>query len=174
MVESTLIDALNFNARNLAIRWKEKIRKAEQLKHYNALDDKALIDMNSALYSLVARTIDRGLDRSGVGNFFVVLGKEQMRHNFPVSETLYGISLAEQIVIEYIMSDFVHDNPMQMYAAIGVVSKVAEFFVLGCFYTTKGFLEETYTHMNKKDAVSETLLKKYFKDDFFFKDNELS
>jgi hypothetical protein len=121
------------------------------------------------MYPLVARTLDRGLDRSVVGNFFVTLGKDRMRNNFPISETIYGINLTQQTVIEYIMTDFVHDNPVQMYNAIGLITKVAEFFVLGCFYVTKGFLEETYTHMNKQDAVSEELLKKYFKDDVFFK-----
>lgn len=169
MVDRILIDSLNFNARNLAIRWRNKIRKATHLKHYNALDDNGLVEINEPLYPLVARTLDRGLDRSVVGGFFVTLGKERMRHNFPISETIYGISLAEQTVIEYIMTDFVHDNPVQMYAGMGVVTKVADFFILSCFYVTKGFLEETYTHMNKKDAVSEELLKKYFRDDFFFK-----
>ncbi|MDR2535905.1 MAG: hypothetical protein LBD29_07740 [Treponema sp.] len=169
MIDSSLIDSLNFNARNLGIKWKNKIRKAPHLKHYNALDDNGLIALNEGLYPLAARTLDRGLDRSVVGGFFVALGKDQMRRNFPISEIIYGISLSEQSVIEYIMTDFIHDNPVQMYTAMGVITNIAEFFILGCFYTTKGFLEETYTHMNKNEAVSEELLKKYFRDDFFFK-----
>jgi hypothetical protein len=56
-----------------------------------------------------------------------------------------------------------------MYQAMGVMTKVAEFFILGSFYVTKGFLEATYTHMSRNEDVSEELLKKYFKDDFFFK-----
>jgi hypothetical protein len=56
-----------------------------------------------------------------------------------------------------------------MYQAMGALNTIAEFFILGCFYLTKGFLEETYTHMKGRDAVSEELLRKYFKDDFFFK-----
>jgi hypothetical protein len=56
-----------------------------------------------------------------------------------------------------------------MYQAMGALTRVAEFFLLGSFYATKGFLEETYTSMSSSDKVSEELLKKYFKDDFFFK-----
>jgi hypothetical protein len=70
------------------------------------------------------------------------------------------------------MNDFVLDNPIRMYQAMGVSSKTAEFFLLGCFYLTKGSLEAIYTLMNQNDAVSEELLKKYFRDDFFFKKNE--
>ena len=171
MVDSNLINSLNLNARNLALRWKEKIRKASHLKHYNALGDDALLDLNSPVYPLAGRVLDRGLDRSVVGGFFVAFGKDSMRRNFPISETIYGLTLAEQTVIEYIMADFTHDNPVQMYSAMGIITKIAELFNLGCFYVTKGFLEETYTHMNTSDAVSEELLKKYFRDDFFFKKN---
>jgi hypothetical protein len=59
-----------------------------------------------------------------------------------------------------------------MYQAMGIVTKVSEYFLLGCFYLTKGFLEATYTTMNRDDAVSEELLKKYFRDDFFFKKDD--
>jgi len=119
----------------------------------------------------LSRTLDRGLDRAMVGNFFVKLGKKHVKEGFPVSEVIYGMNLAQQVVINYLMTDFILDNPVRMYQAIGVVNRVSEFFLLGCFYIIKGFLEATYLEMNKTDKVSEDLLKKYFKDDFFFKDN---
>jgi hypothetical protein len=52
---------------------------------------------------------------------------------------------------------------------MGATTTIAEFCLLGCYYITKGFLEETYTHMSNHDKVSEELLKKYFKDEFFFR-----
>jgi hypothetical protein len=117
----------------------------------------------------LAHSLDRGLDRAVIGDFFVKLGKERMKMEFPVSEVIYAASLAERVVLDYLMNDFAPDNSVRMYQAMGAVSKVAEFFLLGCFYLTKGFLEETYTYMNRNDSVSEELLKKYFRDDFFFK-----
>jgi hypothetical protein len=56
-----------------------------------------------------------------------------------------------------------------MYQSMGALSQVAEFCLLGSFYITKGFLEETYTSMSVHDQVSEEILKKYLRDDFFFK-----
>lgn len=171
MVDRVLIDTLNLRARDFAFRWKDQIRKSPQLKHYNTLGDEDLIGRNIPLYPLLSRTLDRGMDRSRVGDFFVSLGKSRMAEGFPVSEQIYAVNLAQQGVIEYLMTDFVLDSSVRMYQAMGIVKRVSEFFLLGCFYLTKGFLEATYTHMNRKDAVSEELLKKYFKDDFFFKDN---
>ncbi|MDR2470651.1 MAG: hypothetical protein LBD09_00900 [Treponema sp.] len=169
MVDRALIDNLSLQARDFALRWKELIRKSPQLKHYNGMSDEALTAANTLLYPLLARTLDRGLDRAAVGDFFVRLGKERMGEGFPVSEVIYAMNLAEQTVIGYLMTDFVLDSTSRMYQAMGAVNRTAEFFLLGCFYVTKGFLEATYTEMNRIDSVSEDLLKKYFKDDFFFK-----
>ncbi|MDR0589375.1 MAG: hypothetical protein LBG25_02395 [Spirochaetaceae bacterium] len=169
MVDQVLIDTLNLRARDFAVRWKDKIRRSPQLKNYNALSDDRLIEADVLFYPLLARTLDRGLDRAAVGNFFVKLGKNRMADSFPVSEVIYGVNLAQQVVIEYLMTDFVLDSTVRMYQAMGIVTRVSEFFLLGCFYLTKGFLEATYTQLNRNEAVSEELLKKYFKDDFFFK-----
>jgi len=169
MVDHVLIDDLNLRARDFAVKWKNLVRKAPQLKHYNTLDDEALIEADAPFYPLLARTLDRGLDRSHVGNYFVSLGKKRMQDGFPVSEVIYAVNLSERLVIEYIMTEFAPENPVRMYQSMGVITKISEFFLLGCFYVTKGFLEAVYTHMNVHDQVSEELLKKYFKDDFFFK-----
>ena len=168
MVDRVLIDSLQTSI--FPLRWKDLIRKSPQLKHYNGIADEELT-ASALFYPMLSRTLDRGLDRAMVGNFFVKLGKKHVKEGFPVSEVIYGMNLAQQVVINYLMTDFILDNPVRMYQAIGVVNRVSEFFLLGCFYIIKGFLEATYLEMNKTDKVSEDLLKKYFKDDFFFKDN---
>ena len=169
MIDRALIDTLNLKSRDFALRWKDLIRKASQLKHYNGMDDEALIEVNQPIYPLLSRTLDRGFDRSLIGGFFVTMGKEKMHTGFPVSEVIYGISLAQKAVIEFLMTEFAPDNPMRMYQSMGALTNVSEFFLLASFYMTKGFLEETYTSMSTHDKVSEEFLRKYFKDDFFFK-----
>jgi len=169
MVDHALIDNLNLKARDFTLRWISKVRKAQQLKHYNTLDDETLIEAGSPVYPLLAKILDRGLDRALLGNYFVDLGKKRMRDGFPVSEVIYATNLNQKIIIEYIMTEFAPENPVRMYHSMGVVSQVSEFFLLGCFYLTKGFLEAVYTTMSIHDSVSEDLLKKYFRDDFFFK-----
>ena len=171
MVDHTLIDNLNLRAHDFAVKWKNLVRKAPQLKHYNRLEDEALIETETPVFPLLAKILDLGPDRSIMGNFFVNMGKERMRDGYPVSEVIYAISLAERIVIEYIMTDFAPESPVRMYQSMGIISRVSEFFLLGCFYMTKGFLEAVYTKMNVHDSVEEALLKKYFKDDFFFRTN---
>jgi hypothetical protein len=169
MVDGVLFDAFNLQTERFALRWKDQIRQAVQLKHYNTLSDEALVEENISLYPILSRTLSRGLDRSLVGDFFVKLGKRRMDGAFPISEVIYAINLVHKVVIEYIMTEYAPENPLRMYQSMGIMTQVAEFFLLACFYITKGFLEATYTHMNDNDKLSEELLQKYFKDDFFFK-----
>jgi hypothetical protein len=169
MIDRVLIDSLNLKSRDFAVRWKDQIRNAEQLKHYQTLDDETLIEESRPCFPLLSRTLDRGFDRSLVGGFFVKLGKERLHGGFPISEVIYALNISQDVVIEFLMTEFAPDNPMRMYQSMGALTRIAEFFLLGSFYVTKGFLEDTYTRMSKHDKVSEELLRKYFKDDFFFK-----
>ena len=169
MVDHSLIDNLNLNAQDFAFRWKTMVRKAHQLNHYNKIDDDTLTKMNRPIYPLLARTLDRGLDRSIVGGFFVTMGKERMKDGFPISEVIYALNLTQKIVIEYVMTEYAPENSMRMYQSMGFLAQVAEFCLLASFYISKGFLEEIYSSMSNHDKVSEELLKKYFRDEFFFK-----
>jgi hypothetical protein len=169
MIDHTLIDNLTIRAKDFAIRWKDAVRKAFQLKQYNTMDDETLIEGDTLVYPLIAKTLDRGLDRSLFGNFFVTLGKTRMQEGFPISEVIYAMNLSQRLLIEYVMTEFAPESPVRMYQSMGVISSISEFYLLGCFYVSKGYLEEVYTKMNVNHSVSEELLKKYFKDDFFFK-----
>jgi len=169
MIDHALTDNLNLKAHDFAVKWKNKVRKAQQLKHYNSMDDETLIEKYAPFFPLLAKILDRGLDRTLLGNFFVDLGKTRMQDGFPISEVVYAINLLERVLIEYITTEHAPENPVKMYQSMGVISQISEFFLLGCFYLTKGYLEAVYTSMNSHDSVSEELLKKYFKDDFFFK-----
>ena len=171
MIDQSFLNNLNKNAREFAIRWKEKVRITQELKCFNAIDDDTLIEKNTHFYPLLAKILDRGLDRTVLGNFFVDLGKTRMQAGWPISEVIYALNLTEKVVIEYITTEYAPENPVKMYQSMGAMSQIAEFFLLGCFYLTKGYLEAVYTGMNIHDEVSEELLKKYFKDDFFFKES---
>jgi hypothetical protein len=156
-------------AKDFAEKWKHMVRKAHHLEHYNSLDDDNLTTVNINIYPLLSKTLDRGLDSSLIGNFFVNLGKDRMKSGFPVSEVIYTVNLTQKVLIEYIMTEFAPESPIKMYQSMTVISQMAEFFLLACFYITKGYLEEVYTSMNAHDSINEEFLKQYFRDDFFFK-----
>ncbi|MDR0409947.1 MAG: hypothetical protein LBH18_06075 [Spirochaetaceae bacterium] len=169
MIDQTLLATLDFKAKSLSKRWINLIRKEPHLKHYNSFTDEQLYEINTPLYRQLARALERGIDRKVLGSYFVHMGKNRMEKGIPISEVIYASSLSQKTVVDYITSEFMHTNPLAMYQIFGVIDKVNEFFFLGCFYIIKGFLEQTYKHLNHHHNISEDLLKIYFKDDFFFK-----
>ncbi|MDR1149356.1 MAG: hypothetical protein LBK66_12075 [Spirochaetaceae bacterium] len=169
MIDQALLETLDFKAKNLAKRWKNLIRKEPHLKHYNSFTDEQLYEINMPLYHQLARAIERGIDRKAVGGYFVGMGKNGMKQGIPISEVVYACSLSQKTVVDYITYEFLNANPLTTYQIFDTIDKVNEFFFLGCFYMIKGFLEQTYKHLNSQHNISEELLKTCFKDDFFFK-----
>jgi hypothetical protein len=169
MIDQNFLDALNFKGEALGTRWRDQIRKAPQLRAYNAKSDTELLALTLPLYPKLARSLERGIDKNMLGAFFVKMGKDRMRQGYPLSETVFALNICRQIVIEYLESEVVMDNTVQLYQAIGTGSDVAEFFFMGSFYLTKGSLEGIYESMYANGHMSDELLKKYFTDDFFFK-----
>ncbi|MDR2600949.1 MAG: hypothetical protein LBC53_00635 [Spirochaetaceae bacterium] len=167
-----LINTLQFKSKILASRWKDLIRKSPHLRFYNKLNDDLLINIDGPIYQQLAKALDRGIDRSVVGDFFVRIGKDGQKKQFPLSEMVYSIKLDQEMLLEYIETEFILDNPLTMYQTLSILPKVADFFLLGIFYLIKGYNEQTYLTMNLKESVSEELLRKCFTDDFFFKKDE--
>jgi hypothetical protein len=172
MNDRVLIETFNFKAESIARRWMKLIRKEPQLKHYNSLSDEQLCKLNVPHYKQLSRAIERGIDRKLVGSYFVKLGKNRMRKGFPISETVLAYSLCQKVVFDYVISEFVQDNPLALYQVFNVIEKINEFSSIGCFYMIKGFLEQMYESMSSNNNIPEDLLKTYLKDDFFFKKDE--
>jgi hypothetical protein len=169
MIDQALLETLDFKAKSLAKRWKNLIRKESHLKHYNSFTDEQLSEMNIPLYSQLARSIERGIDKKILGRYFVHMGKNRMKQGIPISEVVYACSLCQKTVVDYITHEFLNANLLTTYQIFDMIDKVNEFFFLGCFYIIKGFMEQTYKHLSSQHNISEELLKTCFKDDFFFK-----
>ena len=172
MIDRVLIDSLNLKSRDFAVKWKNLLRNDPRLVHYQAMEDDALIEAGKSIFPLLSKTLDRGMDHSRIGDYFVELGKHRLHSGFTVSEVLFGLNFAQKVVIEYITTEFAPENPMRMYQSLGALTNVSEFFLLGTLYVIRGFLEETYMKMSEHDKVELEVFRKYFKDDLFFKKSD--
>ena len=169
---SRLSETLSLNSEHLARSWLKKIRKSENMKTYNEFPDEELIKMNSGVYRMLALWFQKEADKNSIGSFFVNIGKERRKQGFAVSEVSYAIFLTQRAVLEYFMNENVVDNSMALYTIMGLSGQVADFFFLGSYYMVKGYLEDTYLALQKNEDISDEKLRKYFSDDFFFKDTE--
>jgi hypothetical protein len=171
MLLKGLMDILTSKSEGIARIWVRKVRKASNLKRYNIMTDDELLAINCKLYKTLALWFEKEIDKNNIGAFFVELGKARREQGFPVSEVSFAILLAQRSVLEYITNESVLDTSMALYTVIDLTTQVADFFFLGSYYMMKGYLEDTFIALSKDESMSEDVLRKYFSDEFFFKDS---
>lgn len=150
-------------------RWLAKIRSAQNLKSFRTLSDAELLSLHGEIMSKLARWFEKEADKNEIGGFFVMVGKEYCALGISVSELTMALSQDRKAVVEYLLANEELEGAHRIYALMDTADQVADFFMLGSYYLTKGFLEETFLRMGRGEKMSNEVLGKYFKDDFFFK-----
>jgi hypothetical protein len=150
-------------------RWLQKIKEAKNLKAFTAFSESELHSLHEEIMRKLARWFEKSADKNEIGAFFVMVGKEYCALGVPVSELTWALSLDRKAVTEYLLEEEDLEGAHRIYALMDASDKVADFFMLGAYYLTKGYLEETFIRLRRGEKMSEEVLTKYFKDDFFFK-----
>jgi hypothetical protein len=150
-------------------RWLAKIRKAENLKSFKTLSDSELLSLHEEIMRKLGRWFEKEADKNEIGGFFVMVGKEYCALGISVSELTMALSQDRKAVTEYLLANEELEGAHRIYALMDAADQVADFFMLGSYYLTKGFLEETFLRLGRGEKMSNEVLGKYFKDDFFFK-----
>jgi hypothetical protein len=171
MIFKGLMDVLTLKSEGISRIWVRKVRKAVNLKTYNSLSDDELLDINAELYRMLALWFEKEIDKNRIGSFFVQVGKIRRSEGFPVSEVTFAFLLAQRSVVEYMTNESIVDSSMALYTIVDLTNQVSDFFFLGSYYMMKGYLEDTYLALSRDEALSADVLKKYFSDEFFFKDD---
>jgi hypothetical protein len=170
MLLKSLEDILVGAASGVGRRWIAKIRKAENLAGLKALSDGELASVHGEIMRKLGRWFDKSADKNEIGAFFVMMGKEYCAQGIPLSELTYSLNLDRKAVTEYIVDSENLEGAHRIYALMESLDQVGDFFFLGAYYLSKGFLEETFVRMKYDQRLDDETLNRYFPDDFFFKD----
>jgi len=153
----------------IADNWLGKIHSAPNLKSFRSLSDAELRSLCDEIVRKLARWFEKEADKNEIGGFFVMVGKEYCALGISVSELTMALSQARKAVVEYLLANEDLEGAHRIYALMDSADQVADFFMLGSYYLTKGFLEETFLRMRHGEKMTDEVLSKYLKDDFFFK-----
>lgn len=166
-------DALLTNSEAIGRAWVKLVRKSGNLKIYNSLTDDTLQKNNGKVMRMLLLWFEKEADKNRIGAFFVDIGKNRRKEGYAVSEICYALFLAQHAVLEYISTNYINDSPIALYTTMNSSVQIADFFFLASYYMTKGYLEDTFIALNRDEAMPVDTLRKYFSDDFFFKDDNV-
>ena len=170
MLLKSLDDILVGAAPGVGKRWLAKLRKAENISAINDVEDAELLSVHEEIIRELGRWFDKSADKNEIGAFFVMMGKEYCAQSIPLSELTFALNLDRKAVNEHIVEAEDLEGAHRIYALMEVTDQVGDFFFLGSYYLTKGYLENTFLRMRCEQSLDEEILNKYFPDDFFFKD----
>lgn len=169
MLIGTLLEYLRQNDDRVARLWVQKVRKAGNLKKYKMLGDAELLGINKALFKNLSLWIAGETDKNRLGEYFVDLGKLRRREGFPLSDVSFAMLLVQRTLFDCLTEPPEADNALALSRTMDVIRQTADFFFLGFYYLTKGYLEDTYVAFNREELLPSDVLNKYFPDDFYFK-----
>ncbi len=170
MLLKSLDDILVGAAPGVGMRWLAKLRKAENVAALNGIEDAELLSIHSEIIRKLGRWFDKSADKNEIGAFFVMVGKEYCAHSVPLSELTYSLNLDRKAVTEHIVEGEEVEGAHRIYALMEALDQVGDFFFLGAYYLTKGYLEDTFKRIKCEQCIDDETLNRYFPDDFFFKD----
>ena len=170
MLLKSLEDILVGAAPGVGRRWLAKIRKVENLAALNGIEDAELLSVHGEIIRKLGRWFDKSADKNEIGAFFVMMGKEYCAQSIPLSELMFAINLGRKAVTEHIVEGEELEGAHRIFALMEALDQVGDFFFLGSYYLTKGYLENTFVRMRKDQCLDDETLNLYFPDDFFFKE----
>jgi hypothetical protein len=170
MLLKSLDDIIVGAAPGVGRRWLAKLRKAENVSAFNGLGDGELLSIHEEIIRKLGRWFDKSADKNEIGAFFVMMGKEYCAHSVPLSELMFALNLDRKAVTEHIVESEELEGAYRIYALMEVLDEVGDFFFLGAYYTTKGFLEDTFMRLRNEQRLDGETVNKYLPDNFYFKD----
>ncbi len=170
MLVKSLEDILAGAAPGVGRRWLTKLRKAANIHALSGIEDAELLSIHGEIVRKLGRWFDKSADKNEIGAFFVMVGKEYCAQGIPLSELTYAINLDRKAVTEHIVDGENLEGAHRIYALMEVLDEVGDFFFLGAYYLTKGYLEDTFVRLRIEQRLDDETLNKYLPDDFFFKD----
>ena len=169
MLLKSLDDIIVGAAPGVGRRWLAKLRKAENVSAINGVEDAELLSIHGEIIRKLGRWFDKSADKNEIGAFFVMFGKEYCAQSIPLSELMFALNLDRKAVTEHIIEVEELEGAHRIYALMEVLDEVGDFFFLGAYYLTKGYLEDTFMRLRKEQRLDDETLNKYLPDDFFFK-----
>jgi hypothetical protein len=170
MMLKSLDDILIGAAPGVGQRWLAKLHKTGNVSAFAEVGDSELLSVHGEIVRKLGRWFDKSADKNEIGAFFVMMGKEYCAQSIPLSELTFALNLDRKAVTEHLVEAEDLEGAHRIYALMEVLDEVGDFFFLGAYYLTKGYLEDTFMRLRIEQRLDDETLNKYLPDNFFFKD----
>ncbi len=144
MLIKNLLDLIDTNSEDIAIRWKNEIIKSEYTKNYAKLSERDLIKKSTNVYQNLRSWLEPDFSRVEIGRAYVLIGKERYKEGVPLCEVTFALNLTKKVLWEYLLSKGIMTNALELFQAMEFITGVYNFFDMAIFYLIRGYHEALY------------------------------
>ncbi|MEI6389086.1 MAG: hypothetical protein WCQ50_20965 [Spirochaetota bacterium] len=160
---------LSHRSQEIGRRWLVQTRKAPNLTGLAIISDAEMMEFCTHLLAILGGWFRGEAGKPEIGAFFVGSGKDFCKKDVPISLLTRAFVHLRKLVTECLLEEENLEGTHRIYALMEAVDHHSDFFMLGIYYFTKGYLEETFIRISAGENLSKEVMGKYLKDDFFFK-----
>ncbi len=160
MISSKLVNQLEENLDSIVQVWFEEAKSSVNMKTYKTFDDNEVLGRGKAVFSHLIEWLKEGADSDDVEKYFEEVGKIRLKEGFPLTEVHYALYLTKKIFWGNIDWRDAISGSFQTSSTTQIMSVINNYFDLGNFFITRGYLHELFNRLGENSQLSTSELKK--------------
>lgn len=169
-----IAEIIKRDATKIAERWTKTVRHSKHMKEFQRIEDDRLTIMNARVYEHLATWLQEGAPKEEVAEYFLTVAKRRFQAGIPLVEAHYAFYLSKREIWHYLQDQSALSDSLSLVIALDMLIAIYDYFDLGSFYVTRGYLEAMYGDMAAKEKIKPALLNRYFLDHQYFKEERFS
>lgn len=151
---SKIISFVESNIKNLARTYSEQLIKPEHMITYQKLDPLKIIAREELLYTNFVEWLKSGASNDEAEKLFEKIGAERYNEGFPLTELNFALIITKKVLWNAISQreDLFKDVTYNDF--VECVTVINNYFDLGNFYMTRGYVHELFGKLDLSDKIS--------------------
>lgn len=166
------VNMIESNSRELARRWARGVKESEFTRSYHEIPEEQLVRMAKNVYDNLGKWLDRATTRIEIGKIYAQLGRDRYKEGYPLCELLYALNYEKKLLTDYISSQGVMPDAVNLYSAIDFMETLYHFFDIAVYYVVRGFQEEIFKKAAKIKGVDKKEIDAIFPAGSFYYERE--
>lgn len=158
---SKIILFLETNIPSLSNAYYEQVMQSEFMKTYQKFDKAKVIERAEKLFLNFVDWLKKGASNIEAEKYFEDVGAERFREGFPLTEVNYALYTTKKVFWSYIAWKEELFEGLDFVNTIEYITILNNFFDLGNFYITKGYIQELVNKIDESSQYSKEEIKKF-------------
>jgi hypothetical protein len=151
---SKIISFIEANIQSLARTYSEQLIKPEHMITYQKLEASKIIAREEIVYGNLVNWLKNGASNDEAEVLFEKIGAERFNQGFPLTELNYALIITKKVLWNAVGQEKELFKSLNFNELIECTTILNNYFDLGNFYMTRGYVNELFRKLDISDKMS--------------------